>query len=177
MPESRSEERISLSKQVLILNQSFEPISICTAQKAILLLFLMKAEIVSERNGLLIRSVNYQMPYPSVIRLVSYIRIPYRRIEISKRNIHLRDGFKCQYCGSRSKELTVDHVIPKSRGGDDNWENLVSACKKCNNKKANSTPEEAKMRLLVKPYRPNYILFIQRYMNSMNEDWKPYLFL
>ena len=137
----------------------------------------MKAELVSKKDGLLVRSVNHTMPYPSVIRLITYIRIPYRKIELSRRNIIYRDNFKCQYCGTRTKDLTIDHVIPKSRGGDDSWDNLVSACKPCNNKKGNRTPDEAGMKLLSKPYRPNYIIFIQRFMNGMNEDWKPFLFM
>jgi 5-methylcytosine-specific restriction endonuclease McrA len=137
----------------------------------------MKAEIVSKRDGINIRSVNHLMPYPSVIRLVSYIRVPYRKIELSRRNIHYRDNFKCQYCGAKAKELTIDHIIPKSKGGDDSWENLVTACKPCNNKKGDSTPEESGMRLLNKPYRPNYIMLIQRYMSAVNEDWKPFLFV
>jgi 5-methylcytosine-specific restriction endonuclease McrA len=168
---------LSLKGRVLILNQSFEPLTVCSAKKATLLLYLLKAEIVSKRDGLLIRSVNHSMPYPSVIRLVSYIRIPYRRIELSRRNIHYRDNFCCQYCGVKTKELTIDHVIPKSRGGDDSWENLVSACKKCNNKKANRTPNEANMHLIKKPYKPNHIMFIRRYLNNVNEDWKPFLFM
>ncbi|MFC2131451.1 HNH endonuclease [Bacteroidota bacterium] len=170
-------QTISLNGRVLILNQSFEPICVCTAKKAIILLYLMKAELISKRTGLQVRSVSHIMPYPSVIRLISYIRIPYRKIELSRRNIHYRDNSHCQYCGKKTKELTIDHVIPKSRGGDDSWENLVSACKKCNNKKANRTPEEAGMKLIKKPYRPNYIMFIQRYMNGMNKDWKPFLFM
>ncbi|MFH1049403.1 MAG: HNH endonuclease [bacterium] len=166
-----------MSGRVLILNQSFEPIGVCSARKAILLLYLTKAELISKRDGILVRSVSRNIPYPSVIRLVSYIRIPYRKIELSRRNIHYRDSSCCQYCGTKTKELTIDHVIPKSKGGEDSWENLVSACKKCNNKKADRTPEEAGLKLIRKPNRPNYIIFIQRYMTTLNEDWRPYLFL
>jgi 5-methylcytosine-specific restriction endonuclease McrA len=88
-----------------------------------------------------------------------------------------RDGYRCQYCGTKTHELTIDHIIPKSRGGSDSWENLVSACKVCNNKKGNQTPEEAKMVLINAPRRPHHILFITQYMGKVEDNWKPFLFL
>jgi len=137
----------------------------------------MKAELVCKRDGLIVRSINSSIPLPSVIRLNSYLRLPYRKIEISRKNIHYRDDFTCQYCGKKSKELTIDHIIPKSRGGDDSWENLVSCCKACNNKKGDKTPAEAGMKLLSKPYKPNYVMFINKIVGGHHEEWKPYLFI
>jgi len=162
---------------VLILNQSYEPVSICSAKKAIILIFLTKAEIVAKRDGRVVRSINYSMPFPSVIRLARYIKVPFKKIELSRRNILKRDGFRCQYCGTKSHELTIDHIIPKSRGGSDSWDNLVSACKSCNNKKADRTPEESGLHLIKRPRRPHHILFITQYMGKVDENWKPFLFM
>ncbi|OGU14457.1 MAG: HNH endonuclease [Ignavibacteria bacterium GWB2_35_12] len=163
--------------RVLILNQSYEPVSICSAKKAIILIFLTKAEIVAKRDGRVVRSINYSMPFPSVIRLARYIKVPFKKIELSRRNILKRDGFRCQYCGTKSHELTIDHIIPKSRGGSDSWDNLVSACKSCNNKKADRTPEESGLHLIKRPRRPHHILFITQYMGKVDENWKPFLFM
>lgn len=162
--------------RVLVLNQSYEPILICSVRKALLLLLLDKAELVETRNGSLIRSVRHAYPYPSVIRLHAYIRMPYKKVELSRRNILRRDGFACQYCGTRSAPLTIDHVIPRSRGGGDTWENLVTACIPCNNRKGNRTPEEAGMRLRNVPRKPNHIVFLRNFMGSVESEWRPYLF-
>lgn len=165
-----------LSGRVLVLNQGYEPISICSVKKALLLLLLDKAELVEARNGSVIRTVQRVYPFPSVIRLQSYIRVPYKKVELSRRNILRRDGFACQYCGTRSAPLTIDHVIPRSRGGTDTWENLVTACIPCNNRKGNRTPEEAGMRLRSIPRKPNHIIFLRNFSGSIEEEWRPYLF-
>ena len=98
-------------------------------------------------------------------------------VEISRKNILVRDNYKCQYCGKQSKSLTVDHVLPKFRSGQDTWENLVAACKNCNQTKGEKTPEEAKMPLLKKPKRPNRIHYFQRLVKDKQADWRPYLFM
>lgn len=159
------------------MNQSYEPISICTVKKAILLLLKTKAELVVKNNGQVISSVNTKIPIPSVIRLSRYISIPKKKIELSRKNILRRDNYQCQYCGDHSSSLTVDHITPKSRGGTDSWDNLVTACISCNNKKGNRTPEEVGMKLLHKPRKPNHILFIRSLVGKVSEDWKPYLFI
>ncbi|MCS7000627.1 MAG: HNH endonuclease [Bacteroidota bacterium] len=164
------------SGRVLVLNQSYEPILICSVKKALLLLFLNKAELVESRNGAVIRSVRAAYPFPSVIRLHAYIHLPYKKVELSRRNILRRDGFACQYCGTRSAPLTIDHVIPRSRGGNDTWENLVTACIPCNNRKGNRTPEEAGMRLRSVPRKPNHIVFLRNFMGTIEQEWRPYLF-
>jgi 5-methylcytosine-specific restriction endonuclease McrA len=102
--------------------------------------------------------------------------VPYRRILLSRKNVLRRDGQRCQYCGNRDS-LTVDHVYPKSRGGPDTWENLVAACVPCNNRKGNRTPDEANMKLRRRPFRPSHVMFIRDYVGSLEETWKPYLFL
>lgn len=166
-----------MDKKVLVLNQNYEPMSICPVRKAINLLYLGKAELIAAKEGQYIRSVSYAIPFPTVVRLAYYIHMPYRRIILTRKNILKRDNHRCQYCGRTGVPLTVDHVIPKSKGGEDTWENLVCACVQCNNRKGDRTPEEAGMKLLRKPMRPNPILFIKNFVGEIDESWKPYLFL
>lgn len=166
-----------LKKQVLVLNQNYEPMSITNAKKAIILIFLEKAEIIENHNDLKVRSVNLSFPLPSIIRLTRFIRVPRKRIVLSRKNIVKRDNHQCQYCGTTDVPVTVDHIIPKGRGGEDTWENLVCACTKCNNKKRNRTPEEAGMALLKKPQRPSHIFFIRYFVGKLDNSWKPYLFM
>ena len=168
---------LSLNSKVLILNQSYEPISVCSTKKALLLLFLTKAEIVEGRGANVVRTVRECYPFPSVIRLSAYLRVPFRKIELSRKNILRRDGFRCQYCGANQSPLTVDHIIPRSRGGNDTWENLTCACVKCNNKKGNRTPDEASMRLTGVPKKPHHVLFLKHYLGKVEETWRPYLFM
>lgn len=166
----------TLGKRVLLLNQSYEPLAICTVKKAIVLLILKKAHVVAEKPNKFIHSVRHSFPIPTVVRLNTYVRVPYKRAILSRKNIILRDDKKCAYCGRSDVPLTVDHIIPKARGGEDTWENLVCACFICNNKKGNRTPEEAGFKLLVKPYVPNRILFIKNSTAKIDESWRPYLF-
>jgi len=141
------------------------------------MLLLSKAELVAKQNGKVIRSPSISLPHPSVIRLLRYYRVPYRVIELSRKNILRRDKYQCQYCGKKTHALTIDHVIPKSRGGMDSWDNLVAACVKCNNKKGNRTPEEAHMPLIKKPRKPNHILFLKQYLGNVEDNWRPFLFM
>ena len=138
--------------------------------------FLGKAEIVCNSNGKKVRSVYRTFDCPSIVRLSLFIKVPYKRIILSRKNILRRDNHKCQYCGS-TVNLTVDHIIPKSKGGEDIWENLVTACIKCNNKKGDRTPEDAKMVLKVSPKKPSHITFIKNFLGNIDEDWKPYLYM
>lgn len=167
----------SLANRVLVLNQSYEPISVCSAKKAFLLIFLLKADLVAEREDRVLRSVNATYPYPSVIRLSSYIRVRFKNVELSRRNILRRDNNQCQYCGKITTPLTLDHIIPRSRGGMDTWDNLVTACIRCNNRKGNQTPEEAGIKLAKQPRKPHHVIFLKNFMGKVDEAWKPYLFL
>jgi 5-methylcytosine-specific restriction endonuclease McrA len=165
-----------MTGHVLVLNQDFSALTICSVQRAIVLIHLRKAEAVEVREDAFIRSTSMRFPWPSVVRLRGYVRVPYRRILLSRKNVLRRDGQRCQYCGNRDS-LTVDHVYPKSRGGPDTWENLVAACVPCNNRKGNRTPDEANMKLRRRPFRPSHVMFIRDYVGSLEETWKPYLFL
>lgn len=162
---------------MLVLNQNYEPLSVCNVKKAIMLLFLRKAELLEASNGKVIRSVSLTMPFPSVVRLSSFVRIPYKKIILSRKNILRRDGHRCQYCGRGDVPLTLDHIHPRSKGGEDSWENLVAACVKCNNRKGDGTPEESGMPLLRVPMKPNHVTFLRHFVGNLDDRWKPYLFM
>ncbi|MEA2030831.1 MAG: HNH endonuclease [candidate division Zixibacteria bacterium] len=165
-----------VNRRVLLLNQNYEPLTVCSVRRAIVLIFLNKAEMVATADGLRIRTVTTSYDLPSVVRLWQYRNVPYKKIMLTRRNIIIRDNNRCQYCGSLRGPMTVDHVIPKTMGGQDSWDNLVCACSKCNNKKGDRTPEQSGIKLLRRPFRPSYITFINRHY-GIQEQWKPYLFL
>ncbi|MCJ7578389.1 MAG: HNH endonuclease [candidate division Zixibacteria bacterium] len=166
-----------LHRNVLVLNQNYEPLSVCTVKRAIVLVYLGKAEIIEKHDGYMIHSVSLRFPVPSVVRLGFYIKVPNKRILLTRKNIIKRDGHRCQYCGENHGAMTVDHVIPKIYGVQDSWENLVCACLKCNNIKGDQTPEQAGFKLLRRPKRPNHITFIQQFIGISDQRWKQYLFL
>lgn len=161
---------------VLVLNQDYQPLSVCSIERSIKLIFLEKADLLHDDPQKKLRTVRRSYAYPSVIRLRKYIRIPYKRIVLSRRNIMRRDNHTCQYCGIKS-DLTLDHILPRSRGGRDSWENLATACNRCNVKKGNRTPEEADMKLKRKPFRPVHITFFRDLAGGVHEEWKPYLYM
>ena len=165
------------NSSVLMLNQNYEPLTVCSARRAIIMLLLGKVDLVESYDGLRVRSANFSVPLPSVVRLGWYVKVPYKKILLTRKNIIKRDRHTCQYCGDRKGPLTVDHVIPKRLGGKDHWENLVCACARCNNKKGDRLPNEAGLKLARKPRRPNHITFIQSFIGISDERWKPYLFL
>ena len=163
-----------MNRKVLVLNQDNSPISVCTVQRAFLLNYLDKSELVQPANGFKLRSVNKAFPMPAVIRLNKYVNVPYKGVALTRQNIFRRDNFECQYCGSR-KDLTLDHVIPRSKGGKSTWNNLVTACKRCNAKKGDFNPEKAGMILKTKPFKPSYVLFLRNFSGMFCDEWKPYL--
>lgn len=165
-----------MNANVLVLNQDYQPLSICSVQRSMKLIFLEKAELLHDDPKKELRTIRESFQFPSVIRLRSYIRVPYNKVVLSRRNIMRRDNFTCMYCGSKN-DLTIDHVLPKSRGGKDVWENLTTACEKCNVKKGSRTPEEAGMPILKQPYRPIPITFFRDYNGNVQEPWKPYLYM
>lgn len=136
-----------------------------------------KAELVLDDKRKNLHSVTKIFPWPSVIRLSRYINVPYKKVVLTRKNILRRDSFKCSYCGRGDLPLTIDHVIPRARGGSDSWENLVCACTICNNKKGDRTPEEANMSLTSRPFKPSHIMFIKHVVGKLDENWKPYLYL
>jgi 5-methylcytosine-specific restriction endonuclease McrA len=165
-----------MREKVLVLNQDYQAIGVCSPQRAFVLLWLRKAELLHDYSGQALRSVSRQFKYPSVIRLFEYVRIPFRQVSLSRNNVLRRDGNRCVYCGS-NQNLTLDHVVPRSQGGKDTWGNLVAACQECNTLKGNRTPEEAGMLMRHQPFKPSFILFIRDYTGRVNEQWLPYLML
>jgi 5-methylcytosine-specific restriction endonuclease McrA len=166
-----------LNHNVLVLNQNYEPLSVCSARRAIILLFLGKAEMIETHDGLKVKSVLQAIPLPSVVRLDRYIKAPRKRILLTRKNVLIRDNHTCCYCGATRGAMTVDHIIPKNLGGAESWENLVCACEKCNNRKGDRTLTQAGMALLRKPTRPNHITYIQRFVGVSDTRWKQYLFM
>ena len=160
---------------VLVLNQNYEPLNVCYVKRALLLLFRGKAEVIENGRGYL-HSLNCAYDIPSVIRLHYYIKRPNRRRKMTKLEVFNRDKFICQYCGALIKELTIDHVVPRKRGGRHEWTNVVAACVPCNRKKAGRTPKEAGMPLLSEPRIPtnNGFYIPVNFLNS-NREWQKYL--
>ena len=140
---------------VLVLNQNYEPLHICNARRALVLVLGGKAEVLQEESDVHLRTSTRAYTMPSVVRMVYLVRRPRPRVKLTRREIFLRDHYTCQYCGRSAHDLTIDHVMPKSRGGMHTWENLVSACKECNHHKGGHTPEEARMRLRRAPFEPH----------------------
>ncbi len=164
-----------LESNVLLLNHNYEPLSLCSARRAIVLVWTGKAEIVENTENR-VRSVSMSFSIPSVIRLLLFVRITRRlHIQLSKQNILRRDRKTCQYCGKVEPSMTIDHIVPKSQGGLDTWENLVCACPACNNRKKNNTPEKMGMRLLRTPRKPSLISLLFAEKGHFQETWKIYL--
>ena len=165
-----------LSKSVLVLNQNYEPLNVCSVRRALILILRGKAQAVEIAEEV-IHSVRQNFPVPSVVRLERYIHAPRRRVVLSKRNVFKRDNYQCQYCGGKEAKLTLDHVVPRKFGGQSTWENLVCACARCNNKKGEHHPEFVGLKLRSKPKRPNNVSFIRNFVGIRDHNWKPYLFV
>ncbi len=142
-----------VSAPVLVLNQNYEPLNVCNAGRAFVLVDRGKAEVLEHNDGTL-RTPSRAFPRPSVIRLVYLIKRPRPRMRLTRKEIFNRDHYTCQYCGKRTHDLTLDHVTPRNKGGPHSWDNLVSACKPCNHHKAGKLLHEVRMRLLRQPTRP-----------------------
>lgn len=160
---------------MLVLNATYEPINVCTVRRAVVLLLKAKAEVIEHADWQL-HSATTSLTRPVVIRLVTYVRIPRdtHRRKITRRAVFARDEWTCQYCGSRSN-LTVDHVIPKSKGGGSSWDNIVASCAPCNRRKGNSLPRQVGMKLLREPRTPNPTVFIHVASPTIPPAWMQYL--
>lgn len=138
---------------VLVLNADFQPLNVCNVRRAVVLLSKEKAVVV-EQNGHIVHSERLTLTSPAVIRLAYHIKRPRPVVKMTRKEVLQRDEHTCQYCGKRSHELTLDHVMPRHRGGQHTWENVVAACKNCNHRKGGRTAIEARMALLRLPFRP-----------------------
>ncbi len=161
---------------VLVLNQSYEPLNICRARRAVVLLYEGKAEMLENGTGF-IHSVSNVFPVPSVIRLAYMIKRPRPKMKLTRFEVFNRDQYTCQYCGQETHQLTLDHVIPRHREGQHTWENVVSACISCNRRKAGKTPSQAGMRLIRQPAPPrgNVFSYIPYHYRQTRHEWQKYL--
>ena len=164
-----------IERRALVLNQNYEPLNVCAVRRAFVLVYHGKAEILEAAEGA-IHGVEAEYPLPSVIRLHQPVRRPRPRVRLTRKEVFARDQQRCQYCGSTGVELTLDHVMPRHRGGPHEWENLVAACRPCNHRKGGRTPGEARMHLLRAPVRPAatpaalFGQYLERYL-----EWQPFL--
>ncbi len=164
---------------VLVLNATYEPINVCAARRA-LILVLKGVATPEEESRLFFHSPSRRVRVPSVIRLLEYRRIPFQGRALSRKNILMRDRNTCQFCGHAmpASDLTLDHIVPRSRGGESSWENLVACCHPCNNRKGDRMPEEAGMKLLRRPrsFTLHTSRQLMRMMGKSDEAWRKYLF-
>ena len=164
----------TIESPVLVLNQNYQPLNICSVRRAIVLMGRGKAELIVNGRGE-IRSSSEAFPMPSVVRLYYMVKKPMVERRLSRQALFYRDNFTCQYCGVSTKKLTIDHMIPRSRNGKHVWENVVSACADCNHKKAGLTLRESELKLKASPKSPSpnpYYIFQHR---NIAEEWKPFI--
>src|SRR5437763_2095381 len=165
----------AMGSRVLVLNATYEPINVCTVRRAVVLLLKEKAELI-ERGRHELHSESSTLARPVVIRLVTYVKVPRdaHRRKIPRRAVFARDSWTCQYCGSRSN-LTVDHVIPRSKGGASSWDNIVASCAPCNRRKGDALPRQVGMKLHRQPRTPKPTVFIHVASPTIPSAWLQYL--
>ena len=166
--------RLLMVGKVLVLNQDYSPLTLCSVNRAFLLVFLDKAQLLEADQHELLHSVSEAFDKPAVIRINNYINVPYRGVVLTRHNIFKRDGNKCQYCGDH-RYLTLDHLIPRSKGGKSTWKNLVTACKNCNSKKGDRSVLEVGFKLKKQPFKPSYVMFLRDASGDLRKEWMPYL--
>ena len=166
---------ISLTRApVLVLNLNYVPVNVCTVRRAIILVGKGKEEMLENHRGKL-RTFAAVFDAPSIIRLVYLVKRPFLPRKLSKKEVFLRDRFTCQYCGKKSQELTLDHVVPRRQNGSHAWNNVVAACSRCNLRKAGRTPAEASMKLVKEPRAPDPNPYLILQNRSILDEWRPYI--
>ena len=171
-----------MSQEVLVLNSDYEPLNVCNLRRAVVLLYLGKADILHTHDGpdvpRLPLGEGLEVPAPSVLRLRYHVKRPLPELKLSRRSIFARDNYTCQYCGVQSRDLTIDHIVPKRHGGGMQWDNLVACCRRCNTRKGDKMLQHTGMKLARNPKRPRYVPYISltKYINgTKNEVWRDYL--
>lgn len=175
-PSSNAVNGHLLNRAVLVLNANYSPLMVCTAKRAICMDYLDKVDVLVNYDEK-VHSPSMSWDLPSVVKIRDYVRYDNLTVDLNRKNIITRDNYTCQYCGITRISLTIDHVIPKGRGGNDSWENLVAACQPCNQKKRDRTPDESNMHLNRVPKHPNRLHYFQRFVKDNQHEWKPYLFM
>jgi 5-methylcytosine-specific restriction endonuclease McrA len=175
LPDART-QRGGSNGRVLVLNASYEAINVCTVRRAAVLILKDRAEIL-ERGDRALHAETFEMPRPTVIRLTTYVRVPRdaHSRKITRRAIFARDRWECQYCGSSHPQLTVDHVIPRSKGGPSSWDNVVTCCAPCNRRKGDRLPKHANMHPRSTPAPPSSTIFVHVAVPKVPEVWQQYL--
>ncbi|HRF60988.1 MAG TPA: HNH endonuclease [Fimbriimonadaceae bacterium] len=166
-----------MAHEVLLLNSDFEPLNVCNMRRAMALILLGKADVVHEHEQP-VRTSRGPIPAPSIVKMRYHVRRPLPQLRLSRHSVLARDHYTCQYCGMKGRDLTIDHVVPRWMGGPHTWDNLVACCRKCNLKKGDKTPQQAKMKLARAPRRPHFIPYISlpAYLKARGqEDWQLYL--
>lgn len=160
--------------RALVLNATYEPLSVVSAKRAVVLVLREKADVLEASDDVW-RAERTSLPVPSVIRLRTFIKVPYsRRVPLNRRAVFVRDGHRCQYCGRSAENL--DHVVPRSRGGTHTWENVVACCRRCNTRKGNRLPQEVGLSLQRKPRAPRRHGWIYVTVGApLDPRWQPYL--
>jgi 5-methylcytosine-specific restriction endonuclease McrA len=176
LPGHRRGQRGGTTGRVLVLNASYEPINVCTVRRATVLVLKSRAEII-ERSEWSLHAENLTVPRPLVIRLITYVRVPRdaHRRKITRRAVFARDRWTCQYCGNERSSLTVDHVIPRSKGGNSTWENIVACCAPCNRRKGDRLPAQAGMHPIRAPRTPSPTIFVHVASARIPTVWEQYL--
>jgi len=175
-PDSRRGRRAVTVSRVLVLNASYEPINVCTVRRAAVLVLKERAEIL-ERADQALHAETFTLPRPAVIRLKSYVRIPRdaHARRITRRAVFARDRWTCQYCGTVRNTLTVDHVIPRSKGGPSSWDNIVASCAPCNRRKGDRLPAQIDMHPRQRPAAPSSTIFVHVATPTIPPTWEQYL--
>ena len=159
--------------RALVLNTTYEPLCVVSARRAVVLILTQKADLVSD-SGRKMHSERLSVQVPSVIKLRSFVRVPYRRrAALNRRAIFARDGSRCQYCAAPAE--SIDHVLPRSKGGEHIWENVVAACRPCNTRKRDRLLSETTMVLRRRPTAPRELSWITVAVGRVPDDWEPYL--
>jgi len=169
------ESKMESDQSVLLLNSTYEPLTVVNARRALKLLFSKKAHAV-EQGSIFISTIKSRIRIPEVIQIMYFVKKPYLRPKFSKKSVFIRDNYQCQYCGKQSNKPTIDHIIPRSKGGKTNWFNVVTACHNCNNKKSDRTLKEADMKLIKKPGEPRYMIYSSVISPSRIKRWEKYFY-
>ena len=168
-----------MNQEVLVLNSDFEPLNVCNMRRAVVLVYMGKADVLhTDDLSMPVALVDGELAAPSVVKLRYHVRRPLPELKLSRRSIFARDNYTCQYCGHVSRDLTIDHIVPKRHGGQMRWENLVACCRKCYTKKGDKMLGQTGMKLTRHPRRPRYVPYIAltKYVNGTKNDiWRNYL--
>jgi 5-methylcytosine-specific restriction endonuclease McrA len=167
-----------MNHEVLVLNSDFEPLNVCHMRRALVMVYLGKADVLHAHDDAPLPTIEGPMVSPSVVKLRHHVRRPLPELKLSRRTVFARDDFMCQYCGTVAKDLTIDHVVPKRHGGKTAWDNVVCSCRKCNMKKGDKYLNQTGMKLMTQPRRPKYIPYISltKYLSGRKNDiWRDYL--